>query len=206
MQTLGVVAACFGVIAAVGKVFKTVNLGAGTMKFFKVISSIATQLKNSGTRALAGAMTLVGLGINLAMNVASFLIQWLVGGMRLGQRGVDAGRLRDRDADLLLPLHGPGRDRRLIQSLIGLVDILVGLICNAAGVTAEKNAMAEQVGVRRAHGALVNGIKALFYAGNVMVDMQDPDRLKTGNFQLLVDGPYGDDNLGGQHRLLLPWT
>ena len=76
-RALGVVAACFGVIAAVGKVLKTVNLGA-TMKFGKVIQSIVTQLKGSATRA-AGAMALVGLGIGLAMNLASFLIQWLVG-------------------------------------------------------------------------------------------------------------------------------
>ena len=51
-------------------------------------------------------MTLVGLGINLAMNVASFLMQWLAWGcMRPASAVSTLAASVDRDADLLLPLH-----------------------------------------------------------------------------------------------------
>ena len=194
-QTIGVVAACFGVIAAIGKWFKTVSV-AGSTKFFKVISSITTQLKNSSTR-LSGIMTLVGLGINLAMNVASFLIQYFMGGMRL------ASAVSTLAASVAVTLiyfflfTAMGAVGAIVQSLIGLVDVLIGLICNAAGVTAAKDPMLSKWLCGGLTGAIVTGIKSLFYSGSVMVDLQDADRLKTTNFRFWFDGPYGDHNYVG---------
>ena len=191
VQTLGVVAACFGVIAAVGKVLKTVNWVRH--EFVKVIQRIARSSRAPPQGE--GAMALVGLGIGLAMNVASFLIQWLVGGMRLGSAVSTLAASVTVTLIFFFLFTALGAIGSLIQSVIGLVDILVGLICNAAGVTAEKNAMAYKWACGGITGALVNGIKALFYAGNVMVDMKDPDRLQTGNFQLPAGGPTGTTRL-----------
>ena len=192
MQTLGVILATFGVISALGKFFKAGELTLGLKNFARAFQAI------KGTSAkIKGTMFLVGLAVNLALNVASFLIQWLVGGARASSAGATLAASLTVTLLYFFVFTLLGPIGALIQALIGLIDILIGLICNVAGLTAEKNAMAYKWVCGGLTGALVNGIKALFYAGNVMVDMKDPDRLQTGNFHYWFAGPYGDRNYVG---------
>ena len=190
LQTLGVIGATAGVVIALGKFLKAGMTGtlSPTLKNF---SNAFHAIKGASSK-VKGAMFLVGLGVNLAMNVASFLIQWLAGGARASSAGATLAASLTVTLLYFFLFTLLGAIGSLIQAVIGLIDILVGLICNVAGVTAEKNAMAYKWACGGITGALVNGIKALFYAGNVMVDMKDPDRLQTGNFTVRFDGPYGE--------------
>ena len=69
----------------------------------------------------------------------------------------------------------------VIQAIFALVDMLAGMICKLTGA-AEKAPVVARWFCGGLTGLVTNIFKTLIYSGNVIVDMQDEDRIDLGGF------------------------
>jgi hypothetical protein len=80
----------------------------------------------------------------------------------------------------LTVMFGAGR---VIMAIIGLVDMVIGIICTAAGVDPQKDAMVYKWACGGITGAITNVFKMFLYGGALITDLYDEKRLATGDFR-----------------------
>ena len=201
LQGLGVIIAGLGVITAIGKAIRAAALGQGFLTITKNLQSAFKNLKGAFS-VFKGIMTFVGLAVGLLMNAVSFIVQWFAGGLAKGSV-TWTNALASMVASMIVTVIWFaltlifGVFMGVVQAIIGLIDMVVGLICTAAGVTAQSNAMAYKWGCGGITGIVTNFFKILFFNGNVIVDMKDTERLKMNNFDLWFEDdsrPFEIDN------------
>ena len=178
LQAVGFLGTGLGLVSAVGKFIK-----AGLTQTWSAVASNCLSFSNNLKSAFTKGKGLgvIGLVVAMVMSFANLIAQSALG-VPAGSLAWDsalAGGIAGALAALLMFLlfTALGPIGSVIQAVFALVDMLVGLICNLTGA-AEKAPTVAKWFCGGLTGLITNIFKTLIYSGNVIMDMQDEDRLQ----------------------------